>query len=177
MPMVFQAEQGQIAVVLSMCGVLLVWSVVKEVRRASKKRLWIRVSLSSLAILALALLGLEPARLHEPLQKKIALLTDPLPPETVDSLMQSKSFEVFTLNSKNQAKHIQDAGFIARHFPKSEIHIFGQGLNQADLTRLRGHLLVFHQSEPPKGIVELESKPTVVIGESLACERTCSRKF
>jgi hypothetical protein len=167
MPMVFQAEQGQIAVVLSMCGVLLVWSVIKEVRRASKKRLWIRVSLSSLAILALALLGLEPARLHEPLQKKIALLTDPLPPETVDSLMQSKSFEVFTLNSKNQAKHIQDAGFIARHFPKSEIHIFGQGLNQADLTRLRGHLLVFHQSEPPKGIVELESKPTVVIGESL----------
>jgi hypothetical protein len=167
MTMVFQAESWQIAVVLSLCAVLFVWCVVRELRRVPNKRLGLRLGLNFIAILALALLGLEPARLHEPLQKKIALLTDPLPPETVDSLMQSKSFEVFTLNSKNQAKHIQDAGFIARHFPKSEIHLFGQGLNQADLTRLRGHLLVFHQSEPPKGIVELESKPTVVIGESL----------
>lgn len=167
MTMVFQAESWQIAVVLSLCAVLFMWCVVRELRRVPNKRLGLRLGLNFIAILALALLGLEPARLHEPLQKKIALLTDPLPPETVDSLMQSKSFEVFTLNSKNQAKHIQDAGFIARHFPKSEIHLFGQGLNQADLTRLRGHLLVFHQSEPPKGIVELESKPTVVIGESL----------
>ena len=167
MTMVFQAESWQIAVVLSLCAVLFVWCVVRELRRVPNKRLGLRLGLNFIAILALALLGLEPARLHEPLQKKIALLTDPLPPETVDSLMQSKSFEVFTLNSKNQAKHIQDAGFIARHFPKSEIHLFGQGLNQADLTRLRGHLLVFHQSEPPKGIVELESEPTVVIGEPL----------
>jgi|GEM_PF-2723999 len=167
MTMVFQAESWQIAVVLSLCAVLFVWCVVRELRRVPNKRLGLRLGLNFIAILALALLGLEPARLHEPLQKKIALLTDPLPPETVDSLMQSKSFEVFTLNSKNQAKHIQDAGFIARHFPKSEIHLFGQGLNQDDLTRLRGHLLVFHQSEPPKGIVELESKPTVVIGERL----------
>ena len=167
MPILFQAEQGQIAVVLAMCGVLLVWSVIKEVRRASKKRLWIRVSLSSLAILSLALLGLEPVRLVETTQKKIALLTDALPPEKVDSLVQSNAMEVFTLDKNNQATQIQDAGFIARNFPNSEIHIFGQGLKQADLTRLRRHRLVFHQSEQPKGIVELESEPTVVIGEPL----------
>ncbi len=167
MPMVFQAESWQVAVVLSLCAVLFVWCVVKEVRRVPNKRLRLRLGLNFIAILALALLGLEPARLGEPPQKKIALLTDALPTETVDSLMQSKSFEVFTLNSKNQATHIQDAGVIARHFPKSEIHLFGHGLNHADLTRLRGHRIIFHQLELPKGIVELESKPTVVIGEPL----------
>jgi len=167
MPILFQAERWQVAVVLSLCAVLFVWCVVRELRRVPNKRLGLRLGLNFIAILALALLGLEPARLHEPLQKKIALLTDPLPPETVDSLTQSNTIEVFTLDEKNQANHIQDAGFIARHFPKSEIHLFGQGLNQADLTRLRGHLLMFHQSELPKGVVELESKPTVVIGERL----------
>ncbi len=167
MLIVFQAESWQIAIVLSLCAVLFIWSVVREVRRVPKKRLWLRLGLNFIAILALAFLGLEPAQLHEPTQKKIALLTDALPPETVDSLMQSNAIEVFTLDEKNQAKHIQDAAVIARHFPKSEIHLFGQGLKQADLTRLRGHRIIFHQSELPKGIVELESQPTVVIGEPL----------
>ncbi len=167
MSILFQAESWQIAVVLSLCAVLFVWCVVRELRRVPNKRLGLRLGLNFIAILTLALLGLEPARLVEPTQKKIALLTDELPPETVDSLIQSKAVEVFTLNRKNQAKHIQDVGFIARNFPESEIHIFGHGLNQADLTRLHGHLLMFHQSELPKGVVELESKPTVVIGERL----------
>ncbi len=167
MSILFQAESWRIAVVLSLCAVLFVWCVARELRRVPNKRLGLRLGLNFIAILALALLGLEPVRLHESSQKKIALLTDALPPETVDSLAQSNAIEVFTLDEKNQAQHIQDAGFIARHFPSSEIHIFGHGLNQVDLTRLRGHLLVFHQSEPPKGVVELESKPTVVIGERL----------
>ncbi len=167
MPMVFQAESWQIAVVLSLCAVLFVWCVVRELRRVLNKRLGLRLGLNFIAILALALLGLEPVRLGESPQKKIALLTDALPPETVDSLAQSNAIEVFTLDEKNQAKHIQDAGFIARHFPKSEIHLFGQGLKQADLTRLRGHRIIFHQSELPKGILELKSEPTVVIGEPL----------
>ncbi len=167
MPIVFQAEGWQIAVVLSLCAMLATMMLTKELRRTAKKRLWLRLGLSVIAILALALLGLEPAYLVQTPPKKIALLTDTMSSERLDSLIETNAFEIFSLNPNPRATHIQDAGFLARNFPTSEIHIFGNGLNKVDLTRLHGHQLFFHQSEPPKGIVDLQAVQSLTLGDVL----------
>jgi hypothetical protein len=167
MPIVFQAEGLQIAVVLSLCAMLATMMLTKELRRTAKKRLGLRLGLSVIAILALALLGLEPAHLVQMPQKKIALLTDTVNSERLDSLIETNTFEIFSLNPNPRTAHIQDAGVLARNFPTSEIHIFGNGLDKADLTRLRGRQLYFHQSELPKGIVDLQAVQSLTLGDVL----------
>ncbi|MFN3345952.1 MAG: hypothetical protein ACK412_09920 [Chloroherpetonaceae bacterium] len=167
MPIVFQAEGWQIAVVLSLCALLATMMLTKELRRTAKKRLGLRLGLSVIAILALALLGFEPVRLVPTTPKKIALLTDTVDSNLLDSLIKNDAFEFFSLNPNPRATHIQDAGFVARNFPTSEIHIFGNGLNKADLTRLRGRQLFFHQSELPKGIVDLQAVQSLTLGDVL----------
>ncbi len=167
MPILFQAESWQIALVLLLCAILATLTLTKELRRASKKRLGLRLGLSVIVILALALLGLEPARLVQTPPKKIALLTDTMNSERLDSLIETNTFEIFSLNPNLRATHIQDAGVLARNFPTSEIHIFGNGLDKADLSRLRGRQLFFHQSELPKGIVDLQAVQSLTLGDVL----------
>ncbi len=177
MPMVFQAESEQIAVVLLLCAGLATLMLTVELRRSSRKRFWLRLSMNFIAIGSLALLGLEPMRLAPTSSKKIALLTDEVNSNLLDSLMNTKAFEIFSLVPNPKTMHIQDAGVLARNFPTSEIHIFGNGLDKADLTRLRGHQLVFHQGELPKGIVEVNALQNITLGEAVQVKGLVRGKF
>lgn len=177
MPIVFQAENGQTALVLLLCAMLATLVLTMELRRPSKKRLALRLGLNFIAILSLALLGLEPMRLVPTSSKKIALLTDEIHSDLLDSLTKSNAFEIFSLTPNSQANYIQDAGILTRNFSKTQIHIFGNGLNKADLARLRGRPLFFHQSELPKGIVELSTPQSITLGEALQVKGLTRGKF
>ncbi|MFQ3597373.1 MAG: hypothetical protein SNJ66_03435 [Chloroherpetonaceae bacterium] len=177
MPIAFQAEIEQIAVVLLLGVVLATLMLIVELRRPSKKRFALRLALNTIAILALVLLGLESMRLAPTSPKKIALFTDEVHSNLLDSLTQSNAFELFSLIPNSQTKHIQDVGILARNFPTSEIHLFGNGLNKADLTRLRGRQLFFHQLELPKGIVELSTPQSITLGEALQVKGLVRGKF
>ncbi|MGQ9804824.1 MAG: hypothetical protein ACUVRP_01945 [Chlorobiales bacterium] len=177
MPIVFQAENWQIVVVLSSCTLLATLLLTRELRRPLRKRFGLRLALNIIAILALALLGLQPTRLTPTAPKKIALLTETVNSDIVDSLIKRNDFEVFAIYLNPQARYIQDAGVLARNFPTSEIHIFGSGLGKADLTRLYGRRLFFHQSELPNGIIELNASQSITLGESLIVKGLVRGKF
>lgn len=177
MPIVFQAEHWQTVVVLSLCALLATLTLTKELRRTSKKRLGLRLGLNLIAIFSLALLGLEPARLSPTPPKKVALLTERAPTDFLDSLIKTNAFEIFSFYPTPQATSLQDAGGLARNFPTSEFHIFGNGLEKADLSRLRGRRLFFHQSELPNGIIELNALQSITLGESLIVKGLVRGKF
>lgn len=167
MPIEFQAETWQIAFALASCATLATMVLAKELRRASKKRLGLRAALSVVAILALAFIALEPTRTATPAPKNVALLTDEIESALMDSLIQTNDVELFSFKPNPKATQIQDAGFLARNFPTSEIHVFGDGLNHADLSRLRGRKLAFRQSQSPKGVIELHCPQRLALGETL----------
>lgn len=159
----FQADALQTTVAILLSTLLAMALFAQEFRRSSRKRLWLRLALSLVAALSLLLLGLAPTRPSSP--QKVALLSDSLPPRFVDSLSRSGEFAMVSLCDGNRVERVQDAGFVARNFPTSEIHIFGNGLNEADLTRLRGRKVIFQESQLPAGLVELRAPQSIRLGE------------
>lgn len=160
----FQADALQTTFAILLSTLLATALFAQEFRRASRRRLWLRLALSLVAASSLLIIGLEPTR-PSPSRKKVALLSDSLSPRFVDSLSRLGEFEMFSLCDGNRVERVQDAGFVARNFPTSEIRIFGNGLNKADLTRLRGRKAIFQESELPTGVAELRAPQSIRLGE------------
>ncbi|MCS6989005.1 MAG: hypothetical protein NZM06_05750 [Chloroherpetonaceae bacterium] len=163
--MSFQAEGFQTTIALALSALLWLTFAVQEWRRSSRKRLWLRLALSLVAVASLLLIGLEPTRVSST-QKKVALLSDSLSSKLLDSLAQTGEFETLALFDDARVERIQDAGFVARNFPTSEICVFGFGLSDADLTRLCGRKVTFREIDAPTGIAELRSPQSIPLGEN-----------
>lgn len=119
------------------------------------------------ACFSLALLGIAPTEEFATAPQSIILLTEP----SQEMLFKSDSLDVqkvFSLRAEHRfAERVEDVGFFARHFSGFEIHLYGNRLTEADLEKLRGQRVIFHQSELPVGIIELESQRQLKLGESV----------
>ena len=150
--MIFQATPavlGVAAAAILAAGIL----TREEWRRPDRRRLPWRIAAALLAVLALALLGLRPAwrarRSSPDIGGNEASLYTPggqAPPATTGMR--------FTLplpgTGAPGAVVLPDVAALRRNFPQvGTLHVYGEGLEPADLDALRGLRVLFHPPAPP----------------------------
>ena len=152
------------------CLLLLILLVGKEASRANKQRLWLRLLASILAVASLLSLVIPI-----PMQKEISdtgirqavLLTDGYNTDSLKAFTagQQRAIQVYTEDSLSCI----DSNF-------SVVHIFGNGLKDADLKRLGNSLLVFHPTVIDRGITAIHWPQQLRSGEQLWLQGSCVHK-
>ncbi len=143
-------------IVLGLCAVLLAFLLWKEVKRPLRERLWWRIIATSIAIIAFAGMAIDiryqisNAANH---QKQSLLLTDGYKKDSVTNFI-------------NANKNI-DTIDLVEAATASNLHVFGNGLNESDLQHLKGNTIQFHPSNIVNGITVINWLPAIHIGETL----------
>jgi len=160
------------ATILIICCLLAGFSVWKEVNRANRAHLYLRILASLLAIAALAFLILpisyskEVSALDD---RSAVLLTPGFEP---DSLANYKSDQIFATD-KSVQKAYPKAKLIRLNELKTDspaftkVHVFGYGLNENELNELEHLPLVFHPSPTPDGITAISWNQKLKSGDRL----------
>ncbi len=149
------------AVVL--CIVLLFFII----RRKDKRRLWLRIPLTILAILCLLLIGLRPYRLVSEKAFKAALLTTDFQGDVVDSLLvQMPDIQLFSTDAvigfDKQVRQIPDASYLVRNEPRlEEVFVVGQGILPYELAAFDSLKTTFLLNDIPEGITKIGYQKTV----------------
>lgn len=158
--------------VLIICCLLAVFAVWKEVSRAGKSHLLLRILASLLCAVALACIIL-PFSYHaevSALDDRSAILLTPGFEQ--DSLIYYKSDQIFTAN-KLIVKNYPKAKLIRLDELKTDgpaftkVHVFGDGMNENELRQLDHLPLVFHSSPAPGGVATVNWNQHLKSGESL----------
>jgi hypothetical protein len=157
-----------IALALLLCFILF-----KEIKRANKSNLNLRILASLLAVTALFFIA-SPIKFNRQTTKdqknSVILLTEAY---QKDSLAAWKGLSIFSTDKKIIEKN-KNAIFIAdlHHFLRSKpniqsFHIFGYGLESHELEILKGKKLIFHPSTLADGIRSINWSKTIRSGEEL----------
>ena len=162
-------------IVVIICCLLAAFLVWKEISRANRLHLFLRIlaSLIAAASLACVILPVSYNREISVLDNKSAVLLTPgFEP---DSLINYKSDQIFTTD-KSVQKTYPKAKLIRLDELKTDspaftkVHVFGCGLSESELKQLDHLPLVFHLSLLPDGITAISWNRKLKSGESLAVQ-------
>jgi hypothetical protein len=161
---------------LALLGALLVL----EYRRPNPARRTRRMIAATLATLSLMLIGLDFTieGKRSPMKKNneaIFLITANPDPDTLRTAQAALNpIKLYSLGGTRfeNAEPIYDAGEILRAHETdfaagAVLHLFGDGLEQADLTRLSGVSMVYHPSAIQTGIGEIAFPEKISLGGSM----------
>ena len=157
-------------IIPGLCLLLLIFLVWKEVSRTNRHRLWVRLLASVLAVASLALLVI-PISMQKEISdtgiRQAVLLTDGYSPDSLKAFTarQLRAIQVYTEDSLSDI----DSNF-------SLVHIFGNGLRDADLKRLGNRPIVFHPTVIDRGITDMHWPQQLRSGERLWLQGSCLHK-
>jgi hypothetical protein len=159
-------------IVLGLSLLLLIYLFRKEIIRADKRFLLLRIVLSFLATGFLAFLGLEKSDSGESGQHQdavVALITKGYQQDSVNDFLRTrKGTTVYTMGDYvGAATRVSDPGFLAQQGSVKAVHIFGWGLNKNELLSLGNIPVIFHPSPIPSGIRSISWIQTLRPGEEL----------
>ena len=143
-------------IVIGLCAVLLAFLLWKEVTRPHKVRLWWRIIATSVAMVAFAGMAIDiryqisDASHH---QQQSLLLTDGYNADSVTAFIKAhQNIDTISLSEAATATNVQ---------------VFGNGLNQADLQLLKNNAIQFHPTNNTNGITAINWSHTIHSGEAL----------
>ena len=141
-----------------------------ELRRPDRRRLAGRLCASAVAVAALAALAIAPSRTVTRSGSTIVLATEGATAELTDSAAKSAGARIVRLGDS-----IPDAGALRRRIPAAtRVVVAGWGLDEGNLTRLRG-IAIEHRPAPlPDGIRELDFPAHIALGEVLEIRGTAT---
>lgn len=162
-------QRGAMLIIYLFLLVFLIW---KEIRRPGKSSLGLRIIFSILALSALLLIGLKPARRVEKDPVTAIYLTENYQQDILDSLLSTNNALVFSPPENNpegnQVIEIPGAGFLARNYEQiSRLYILGNGLKTDELKDITTFNTTFFLNELPLGITGLSYKRRIYNGEPL----------
>lgn len=153
--------------------ILLGFLILKEIQRENKANLILRISASSLAVIALICMAIPLSyqkTLDQYSENYAVLLSSGFQGERLDTF---KNIPVFSTDSQlakinKTIRLIPDlAGFIAMNPQYSKIHVLGYGLEDSELAALEDKELVFLPSAPPAGLQAIDWNRNIHSGEEL----------
>ncbi len=143
-------------IVIGLCAVLLAFLLWTEVKRPLRARLWWRIIATSIAIVAFASMAIDiryQISNTDIDKKQSLLLTEGYQKDSVASFIKANK-NIDTINLSEAAA-------------AANLHVFGNGLNQADLQHLKGNAIQFHPSNTDNGITAINWSHTIHSGDAL----------
>ncbi|MGH7491082.1 MAG: hypothetical protein ACREOO_01675 [bacterium] len=156
---------------------LLAFVVFLTLRRANRKRLWLRLAAGILSVFSLCALAAQPHRLISQGSLEGILITPgaeaPQAQTRLDSL--SLTAKIFSLPGTDTStfrgrayQSIPDVGYLERHYPTiGKLHVFGHGLRNYDWMELDSIQITTYLSPPAFGIQAIHWQRTLSLGEKL----------
>ena len=150
-----------------LCVVLLFFTI----RRQDKRRLWLRIPVTILAILCFLLIGLRPYQLVSEKAFKATLLTAGFERGVVDSLLvEMPDIQLFSttavLGFDKQVRQIPDANYLTRNEPRlEEVFVVGNGISPYELAAFDSLKTTFLLNEIPEGITKIGYRKTLSVDE------------
>ncbi|MDQ3683810.1 MAG: hypothetical protein M3352_12180, partial [Bacteroidota bacterium] len=163
-------------IVIGLSFLLLVFLLLKEIRRQNKGKLLLRIVASVVAIISLACIAL-PINYHKTKtidsKNEAILLTEGFSKDSLERFLnlRKKNIPVFTLDEslvsakKYNASLATDPGIFSKN-DISALHVFGYGLEKQDLEGLK-QTIIFHPSKIKTGITLINWQTKVQSGEKL----------
>lgn len=142
-------------------AILCVVLLFSTIRRKDKRRLWLRIPMTILAVLCLLLIGLRPYQLVSEKAFKAALLTDDFQRNAVDNLLvKIPDIQLFSTDAvigfDKQVKQIPDASYLASNEPRlEEVFIIGNGISSYELSAFDSLKTAFLLNDIPEGITKI----------------------
>lgn len=145
-----------------MVAALVFWAIFiwKEYGKSFSGRFWVKVIISFIAIVALAMIALKPAVYKENDGKKVAVLTPHYRPQTLDSLRE-KYPDLQTTN------YVAGEDFGATLDHTDFVFVIGDGIRAFDLWQLEGKAGFYLGGKPLEGSTNLNYKQQNRVGDSL----------
>ena len=147
---------------------LLTFLIWKEVKRPLRLRLWWRIIASIMTVICLACLA---SNITFTTNKKLAingnkllLLTDGYNRDSLKKFIAENQQQVDTISIKHLSQTMLK-NFIS-------LDVLGNGLDETDLQLLNNKPINFHLSKPPAGIINIDWKRQLHIGENLIVQGT-----
>jgi len=143
-------------IVIGLCAVLLAFLLWKEVTRPLRARLWWRIIATSIAMIAFAGMAIDiryQISSTDSNKKQSLLLTDDYEKDSVANFIKvNKNVDAISLSEAATATNVQ---------------VFGNGLNQADLQLLKNNAIQFHPANNTNGITAFNWPHIIHSGEAL----------
>lgn len=131
-------------IVIGLCAVLLAFLLWKEVKRPLRARLWWRIIATSIAIIAFAGMAID-------IQYQISDASR----HQIQSLLLTVGYEKDSVASFIKANKQVDTIDLSEAAKATNLHVFGNGFNQADLQLLKGNAIQFHPTNNTNGIMAI----------------------
>ncbi len=148
-------------------AILCVVLLFSTIRRKDKRRLWLRIPMTILAVLCLLLIGLRPYQLVSEKAFKAALLTDNFQRNAVDSLLvKVPDIQLFSTDAvigfDKQVQQIPDASYLASNEPRlEEVFVIGNGISSYELSAFDSLKTTLLLNDLPEGITKIGYQKTV----------------
>ena len=155
-------------IIIVLSSLLLFFLTWKEAIRPLKLRLWWRIMASTIAVICLACLATDVAYTTNNKMnlnsKKLLLLTDGYDKNSLINFLNKNQQQVdtITINHLSQTTLKNFAG----------LDILGYGLDDADLQLLNNQAINFNWPKSPLGIINIDWKRQLHIGENLIVQGT-----
>jgi len=156
-------------IVITLCLLLLLFLIWKEVKRSNKSWLGARVVASVFAVISLACLAL-PVSINQQQKKNTPaiaiLLTEGFDKDSVIKMVNDhQEAKVFTANKNMNAfnaTYITDVTFLKEF---SAVHVFGYGLDENEVRLLKDIAVVFHPALIKNYITSIDWTQKLTSGE------------
>lgn len=152
-------------IVIGLCAVLLAFLLWKEVKRPLRARLWWRIIATSLAVIAFAGMAID-----------IRYQISDASSHQIQSLLLTDGYEKDSVASFVKAHKQVDTIDLSEVATASNVQVFGNGLNQADLQLLKGNAIQFHPANSTNGIRAINWPNTIHSGEALQVQGRYSNR-
>ena len=143
-------------IVIGICAVLLAFLVWKEVNRPLRVRLWWRIIASMVTIIAFACIAID---IHYQVSNSSSIQKQ--------SLLLTKGYEKDSVVNFIKAHPLVDTTTLLDATTASNLQVFGNGLNEADLQYFHNQIISFHPSKIPSGITAINWQHTIHSGDKL----------
>ncbi|PWS30208.1 hypothetical protein [Pedobacter paludis] len=146
-------------VIILICIVFTIFLVFKEIRRADKSRLVLRLlaSIFMIASFAFLIIPITYSVTKEEPAHEINILTEGFKLDSISTINGNKydlDSTLFPKTKRLKINHIADLVYFLKEHPEiKKINIYGYGLDDSQLKGLSDHQISFHASALPSGIV------------------------
>lgn len=160
-------------IVISLCSLLLIFLLWKEVKWQNRSWLVARIIASVLTVVSLALLALPVTIQKQQTNNSVTviLLTEGFNNDSVQTISSANNdVKIFTTSKAIKAfnaTYITDASSLADSFDNKAIHIFGNGLNESELSLLKNTPVIFHPAVIENSITSIDWTKKLTSGEPL----------
>ena len=142
-------------------SVFTIFLVIKEWQRSDQSRLFLRILASVLMVISFALLIIPISYSTKKVasDQELNLLTEGTSLDTIKSIKNLKydlDSTLFPDDKSLKISHLADLSYYLKAHPAiKKINIYGYGLSNDDLHRLKDYTISFHPSVAPSGIVSV----------------------